>query len=408
MAISAAAIAKAAAMALSNEKTRKAIGWILVAILSPIILLIAFLVAFMGGATDHNTHAVDISFYGGFISADTPAEYRQYISEMQSSFSMIDSRVAAINAMTENGNGLDANRVKAIFYALYFGVDNPSQVGIARFVDCFVTYEQREREVEVELEGGTTGTETETYTVAVPIASLETIYSNISDSMGVTITGDGKTNAGNIYLQISSGGDTFSGDYLRGDGVSIELDVSAFVDVNTKNNLDLVTYATHAWESGWGYVWGTYGSVLTESLFAYKLEQYPEGVGNYEDFIRSNWLGGRTADCVGLIKGYGWLDPNSLSIGYGTNGMPDINADQMYNNASVKGDMSTMPDIPGLAVWHKGHIGVYIGDGKVVEAMGTKYGVVMTELSERSWTAWLEIPYITYISEAVSADPTEP
>ena len=73
---------------------------------------------------------------------------------------------------------------------------------------------------------------------------------------------------------------------------------------------------------------------------------------------------------------------------------------QMYANATVKGDMSSMPDTPGLAVWHSGHIGVYIGGGEVIEAMGTKYGVVKTKLSERSWTAWLEIPYINYISES--------
>lgn len=58
-----------------------------------------------------------------------------------------------------------------------------------------------------------------------------------------------------------------------------------------------------------GYVWGTCGNVLTESLFAYKLKQYPDGVRKYENFIRANWLGRRTADCVGLIKGYGWTPP---------------------------------------------------------------------------------------------------
>ena len=172
------------------------------------------------------------------------------------------------------------------------------------------------------------------------------------------------------------------------------------MDITEKNNLDLVTYAINAWESCWGYVWGTYGSVLTESLFEYKLEQYPDGVGSYEDFIRENWLGGRTTDCVGLIKGYGWLDPDTLTIDYGTNGMPDVGADQMYNNATVKGDISTMPDIPGLAVWHKGHIGVYIGNGEVIEAMGTKYGVVKTKLADRSFTAWLEVPYISYITDS--------
>jgi uncharacterized protein YycO len=79
--------------------------------------------------------------------------------------------------------------------------------------------------------------------------------------------------------------------------------------------------------------------------------------------------------------------------------MPDVGADQMYNNATVKGDISTIPDIPGLAVWHEGHIGVYIGNGEVIEAMGTKYGVVKTKLADRSWTAWLEVPYISYITD---------
>lgn len=176
----------------------------------------------------------------------------------------------------------------------------------------------------------------------------------------------------------------------------IELDISAFTDPTTKNAADLVNYAIYAWESGWGYVWGTYGSVLTESLLDYKIEQYPDGVGTYETFIRANWLGGRTTDCVGLIKGYGWLNPDTMTIEYGTNGMPDLGANQMYYNASVSGTIDTMPDIPGLAVWHDGHIGVYIGDGYVIEAMNTKKGVVKTKLEGRGWTHWLQIEYINY------------
>jgi len=102
---------------------------------------------------------------------------------------------------------------------------------------------------------------------------------------------------------------------------------------------------------------------------------------------------------VGLIKGYGWLDPNTLKYDYGANDMPDIGADSMYKSASVSGPMDTMPDIPGIAVWKSGHIGIYVGNGKVIEAMGTKYGVVKTNLSDRAWTAWLEIPYISYTTE---------
>ena len=79
--------------------------------------------------------------------------------------------------------------------------------------------------------------------------------------------------------------------------------------------------------------------------------------------------------------------------------MPDIGADQMYRTAAEKGPISTMPEIPGLAVWHQGHIGIYIGNGYAIEAMGTRYGVVKTQVAARSWTHWLKIPYINYIEE---------
>jgi hypothetical protein len=177
------------------------------------------------------------------------------------------------------------------------------------------------------------------------------------------------------------------------------IDTSGFISPGTKNNLDLAAYAVQAWENNWGYVWGTYGNILTESLFAYKLKQYPDGVGNYKDFIRANWLGRRTADCVGLIKGYGWLDASSGAIRYGTNGMPDYGANQMYQSAAVKGDMSTMPEIKGLAVWKPGHIGIYIGGGYVVEAMSTRYGVVKTAAVGRGWQGWCQVPSIDYIGE---------
>ena len=51
----------------------------------------------------------------------------------------------------------------------------------------------------------------------------------------------------------------------------------------------------------------------------------------------------------------------------------------------------------GLAVWKPGHIGVYIGGGYVIEAMGTKYGVVKTEVAGRGWSGWCKIPYIDYM-----------
>ncbi len=181
---------------------------------------------------------------------------------------------------------------------------------------------------------------------------------------------------------------------------AVYINTSGYTDPTTKNNLDLVQWAIEAEKAGWGYVYGTYGSVLDETLLASKISQYPDEVGGYEDFIRQNWLGGRTADCVGLIKGYGWYNTETAQTQIGANGMPDIGADTMYENAAEKGTIDTIPEIPGLAVWHEGHIGIYIGNGEVIEAMGTQYGVVKTQLTNSRWTHWLKIPYITYIEES--------
>ncbi len=186
---------------------------------------------------------------------------------------------------------------------------------------------------------------------------------------------------------------------VPGSGNTTQIDTSGFTDPSTKNNRDLAAYAVQAWENGWGYVWGTFGDVLTESVLTYKLEQYPE-IKESETFIRENWLGRRTTDCVGLIKSYGWFDPVTGAIRYGTNGMPDFSADQMYASAADNdtdyGTMDTMPEIVGLALWKSGHIGVYIGGGYAIEAMGTRYGVVKTKVEGRGWQGWCKLPYIEY------------
>jgi len=396
MAISAGLIAKAAATVLSNEKLRKGVGWTLVAILSPVIVLIALLCSIGTGGAEHNNYTVSACFYGPSYSEEVPAEFQTHITEMRSAFSLLDSAVTEVNVSAEDG-GLDPTWVKAVFMALCFGEDAPSRRAANRFVECFYETETRTRTVEVTLEDGTTAAEEESYTVNVPITREES-YLKLTALLGREITQDDKENVEHIYRMIvgSMGSGNYDGSFIAGGDRSIELDVSAFTDPTTKNAADLVTYAIHAWGSGWGYVWGTYGNVLTDALLTYKSEQYPDSVGNYEDIIRSNWLGGRTTDCVGLIKGYGWLNADTMEIQYGTHGMPDIGANQMYYNATESGAIDAMPDIPGLAVWHEGHIGVYIGGGQVIEAMGTKYGVVKTELANRGWTHWLKIPYINY------------
>lgn len=208
----------------------------------------------------------------------------------------------------------------------------------------------------------------------------EQLISNVNSTFGTQLTADdfGKV-MGNIR--------------------SVYIDTSDYTDSQTKNNLDLVKWAIHAQKSGWGYVYGTYGGILNQKLLEYKEKQYPDKVGSYADFIRQNYLGKRTADCVGLIKGYSWYDTETAHMEIGANGMPDIGANAMYENATEKGTIDTIPEIPGLAVWHEGHIGIYIGNGEVIHAANTKAGVVRTPIGQNGWTHWLKIPYIKYIEE---------
>ena len=77
--------------------------------------------------------------------------------------------------------------------------------------------------------------------------------------------------------------------------------------------------------------------------------------------------------------------------------MPALRADEIYETATEKGTIDTIPEIQGLAVWKQGHIGVYVGNGKVIEAMATTVGVIETNLSDGAWTHWLKVPSVTYI-----------
>ena len=94
------------------------------AILSPVILLIALLCSLGSGASSHNNAVVNLCFNGGMLPPDMPPEYAAYIEEMRSSFAQLDGFISAINGMTEGENCLDGTRVKAIFCALYFGADD--------------------------------------------------------------------------------------------------------------------------------------------------------------------------------------------------------------------------------------------------------------------------------------------
>ncbi len=141
-------------------------------------------------------------------------------------------------------------------------------------------------------------------------------------------------------------------------------------------------------------VWlGTFGHKATESLLRQKEMQYPDYY-KADDFISQ--YGQKVHDCSGLIKGYLFCkDAESFYSSYDI----EIDTGINYDNCTEKGELEDMPDIPGILLFKPGHVGVYIGNGKVIEARGHDYGVVETNLVGRGWTKWGKCKFIEYVDD---------
>ena len=201
MAAPATMLAKIAAAALSDDEARKKLGGIVAALLAPILLLAAFFCSLLSGSVDHNNSAVLLCFHGGDIPDKTPAEYVAYIEDMRRSFALLDSAITTVNDMAEGSDSLDDIRVKAVFYAIFFGEDTPSRRAHKQFVDCFVTYEERTRTVTAK--DGTTSEER--YTVAIPVTDMAAVYENIESVLHLQISEEQKSDADSVYNLVRYG-----------------------------------------------------------------------------------------------------------------------------------------------------------------------------------------------------------
>lgn len=141
------------------------------------------------------------------------------------------------------------------------------------------------------------------------------------------------------------------------------------------------------------YWWGTSGQIASADLYQAKKQQWPRYY-TASDF--KSQFGQKVHDCAGIIEGYFWSPTPDAPAVINSNGFKDTTANGILSKATEKGLIGSMPEIPGLSVHFPGHVGVYVGNGQVIEARGHAYGVVMTPLKSRPWVSWAKIPGLKY------------
>ena len=120
---------------------------------------------------------------------------------------------------------------------------------------------------------------------------------------------------------------------------------------------------------GLEYVWGGKGEIMTE-------ERLDELIGYYTDeyypLNRDDYMGKQAFDCSGWTH---WIykEVTGINIGYSTYEQEDVLQGYEVNKKDIR---------PGDLVYTPGHVVLYIGDGKIINAYnkyaypigGVKYG----------------------------------
>lgn len=137
-------------------------------------------------------------------------------------------------------------------------------------------------------------------------------------------------------------------------------------------------------KKGTPYFYGSKMKVLTEDFMKSMHAAYPSVVTvAYMALARTKKQVGKVnVDCSGLISAY------TLHV---------LGSAQLYSQAYARLPISTWKQwAVGVVLWRSGHVGVYLGNGKVAEAKGINYGVVITDIEKGSWKYGLTFSWIDY------------
>lgn len=339
-----AALKKIAVSLLTDKKVLKTISGIVIGIIIVVVMPIIAVISIFNGSMNIDTDKLNQSI-------------QQNISDEQmEKFQLINDTMSEVETQLDKKKLSDCNTQAEVIYLFFLSDKSKDKDFVKNFVSCFKKNQ-----------------------------SDEDLIKAVNAKFGTEIE----------YAEFQKMMQSIKG---------AEISMSGFTDKTTKNNLDLVRWCENAYKNGWGYVYGGYGQICTKQYLDQQASLYPGNneAGGEMRTIGEKWFGKRVVDCIGLIKSYAWYNDDTGEIVAGSNGFADCGANTIWNNVKEGGAISTMPDIPGLAVWMDGHIGVYVGNGEVVEAQGTAYGVVKTQLKNRGWTKWMKIPNIKYIEDKES------
>lgn len=148
---------------------------------------------------------------------------------------------------------------------------------------------------------------------------------------------------------------------------------------------DLIKLFKQALDEKWGYIWGQRGQTWTQAK---------QDAATRDMTVRygQKWVGRRVADCSGLFV---WAFRElGGDIYHGSNTMWKK---YTTNKGTLTGDMDIRPGTAVFTVGDdgvRGHVGLYIGGGVCIEAKGTAYGVVTSQLSR--WDEWGELVGVEY------------
>lgn len=213
---------KSALALLFNKKTWKTLAIVVGAICAPIILIVVAVMSMASAAAEHNRATVIACFDSTVVlPASAPIDFTAHITALRNCLSAIDSAAATLD-IPDDAPSLDTTLIKAIFYGLQNGEDQPvlSDETALLFVECFVTYEERTRTVtpspdtegedaDVDEEDSDEDTdqesEVETYTVAIPITDLPTIFRNVAQHMGRSVSGETQSGCMEVYYIVKYG-----------------------------------------------------------------------------------------------------------------------------------------------------------------------------------------------------------